>query len=84
MDTDDGNAVTDARSHACGRVLSPDRMAESTPCGDLIAFVDGELDAERAAAFRVHLQTCETCETALVEAVQLGARLSELAPRSKR
>jgi anti-sigma factor RsiW len=85
MDSEDGDAVTGARSHVAGRVLSTNRMAESTiPCDELIAFVDGELDPERAAAFRMHLRTCEACEEALVEAIQLTARLSELAPRSKR
>lgn len=65
-------------------VLSPSRMPERTlPCDDLIAFADGELDPERAAAFRVHLRDCEACQNALIEAVQLSARLSELTPRSK-
>ena len=79
----DGDAA-DARSLVCGRVLSPSRMPErTTPCDDLIAFADGELDSERAAAFRIHLCTCEACQSALIEAVQLSARLSELKPRSK-
>lgn len=80
----DGEAISDARSLMCGMVLSPSRMPERTaPCDDLIAFVDGELDSERAAAFRIHLRTCEGCQSALIEAVQLSARLSELTPRSK-
>jgi anti-sigma factor RsiW len=59
-------------------------MPEPTrPCDDLIAFADGELDSERAAAFRIHLRTCDACQRALIEAVQLSARLSELPPRSK-
>lgn len=80
----DGDTVSDARSLMCGMVLSPSRMPEpTTPCDDLIAFADGELDSERAAAFRSHLRTCEACQSALIEAVQLSARLSELTPRSK-
>lgn len=80
----EGDAIPDARSLMCGMVLSPSRMPEpATPCDDLIAFADGELDSERAAAFRIHLRTCEACQRALVEAVQLSARLSELTPRSK-
>jgi hypothetical protein len=80
----DGDAVSDARSLMCGMVLSPSRVPEPiTPCGDLIAFADGELDSERAAAFRIHLRTCEACQSALIEAVKLSARLSELTPRSK-
>ncbi len=80
----DGDTVPDARSLMCGMVLSPSRMPErTTPCDDLIAFADGELDAERAAAFRIHLRACEACQSALIEAVQLSARLSELTPRSK-
>ena len=50
------------------------------PCDDLVGFADGELDAEPAAAFRTHLQTCETCQALLVEALQLTVRLGELAP----
>lgn len=80
----DGEAVLDARSLMCGMVLSPGRVPEPpTPCDDLIPFVDGELDSERTAAFRIHLRTCEACQSALIEAVQLSARMSELTPRSK-
>ena len=79
-----GDAVSDARSRVCGMVLLRTQMSESTaPCDDLYPFADGELDSERAAAFRIHLRTCEPCQTALVEAIQLSARLSELPPRLK-
>ena len=80
----DGDAVSDARSLMCGMVLSPGRVPEPiTPCGDLIAFADGELDPERAAVFRIHLRTCEACQSALIETVLLSARLSELKLLSK-
>lgn len=80
----DEDTVSDARSLMCGMVLSPNRVPEpTTPCDDLIAFADGELDPERAAAFRIHLRTCEACQSALIEAVQLSARLSELTQRSR-
>jgi len=46
---------------------------------ELVGFCDGELESERAAAFREHLQICEVCRTHLVEVMQLTARLSELA-----
>ncbi len=49
-------------------------------CSDLVSFVDGELDAEHAEAFRAHLRTCDACQTGLVEAMQLSARLSTLEP----
>lgn len=49
-----------------------------SPCDDLIRFADGELEPERAAAFRAHLRTCEACRAGLIEAMQLNARLSEL------
>jgi Putative zinc-finger len=66
-----------------GMVASPiGRMLEVTPvCDDLISLADGELDGERAAVFRVHLATCEPCQNDLLEAMQLSARLSDLAPR---
>jgi cellulose synthase operon protein C len=49
-----------------------------SPCEDLTKFADGELDPERAAAFREHLKTCDACPDHLVEALQLRARLSNL------
>ena len=80
----DGDATGEPRSHGYGMVVSqPSRMPEVVPaCLDLVAFADGELDAEHAAAFRAHLATCEACRTGLVEAMQLSARLSELKPRT--
>lgn len=53
-----------------------------SPCDDLVGFADGELEPDRAAAFRSHLRTCEACRRGLVEAMQLNARLSELAERA--
>jgi anti-sigma factor RsiW len=53
-----------------------------SPCDDLVSFADGELEPERAAAFRAHLRTCEVCRRGLVEAMQLNARLSELGERA--
>jgi cellulose synthase operon protein C len=50
------------------------------PCFDLVRFADGELEPERAEIFRSHLLTCATCQAGLVEAMQLGARLSALTP----
>src|SRR5215470_19312418 len=52
-----------------------------SPCHDLVSFADGELEPERAAAFREHLRTCEACQVGLVEAMQLSAQLSTLPPR---
>src|SRR5215470_4406342 len=51
-----------------------------SPCHDLVSFADGELEPERAAAFREHLRTCEACQVGLVEAMQLSAQLSTLPP----
>ena len=53
-----------------------------SPCDDLVGFADGELEPDRAAAFRAHLRSCEACRRGLVEAMQLNARLSELAERA--
>lgn len=50
------------------------------PCENLISFVDGQLDADAAEAFREHLRTCVTCPDNLIEAVQLSAHLSTLPP----
>jgi cellulose synthase operon protein C len=50
-------------------------------CFDLLCFVDGELDPERADAFRSHLGSCAACQAELLEATQLDARLDALASR---
>src|ERR1041384_2465626 len=52
-----------------------------SPCDDLVGFADGELEPDRAAAFRAHLRTCEACRPGLVEAMHLNARASEPAAR---
>lgn len=50
-------------------------MAES-PCDDLVAFADGELEPERASAFRDHLRACARCRNRLTDEMQLSARLT--------
>ena len=47
-------------------------------CANVINFADGELEADAAQAFRIHLVSCEPCRINLVDAIQLSARLSEL------
>ncbi len=47
-------------------------------CGELSAFVDGELEDRRTHMFRVHLQACASCRTNLAFAVALGDRLRGL------
>lgn len=42
-----------------------------TPCDQIDLFVDGELSAEEAKAFREHLATCETCPAQLHDLMQL-------------
>lgn len=53
-------------------------------CSDLVAFADGELEPDRAEAFRVHLQTCERCQTELIPAIQLSTHLAVLVPAPDR
>src|SRR5262249_29990877 len=45
---------------------------------------EGELDPERAVAFRAHLRTCEHCRTGLVEVMLLTAQLSTLPQLQRR
>jgi hypothetical protein len=52
----------------------------TAPCQDLVRFADGELEPERAEAFRAHLAGCAACRAALLEAMELGARLGTLRP----
>lgn len=49
-----------------------------TTCSDLQAFADGELDRDRANAFRDHLRTCDVCQAGLIEALQLSAQITVL------
>jgi hypothetical protein len=48
----------------------------TTPCDDLDTFFDGELSADAAQAFRIHLASCTRCQHALrgrmLEAVVMG------------
>ena len=76
-----GDVAGEPRQHGYGTMVSTGRKPEA--CQNLIAFADGELDDESAATFRIHLATCEACQTGLVEAMQLSARLSELKPRTR-
>ena len=81
-DEHSGDVAGEPRQHGYGTMVSTTgRKPEA--CQNLIAFADGELDDEGAATFRIHLATCEACQTGLVEAMQLGARLSELKPRTR-
>jgi len=73
-----GDVAGEPRQHGYGTMLS-----KPEACQNLIAFADGELDDEGAATFRIHLATCEACQTGLVEAMQLSARLSELKTRTR-
>jgi len=84
-DEHQGDSAGEPCSHGYALVLSPtSRMSEAVPaCDDLVPFADGELDAERAAAFRAHLASCDACRAGLIEAMQLSARLSELKPRTR-
>ncbi len=47
-------------------------------CEMLSAFVDGELDATAAQAFRDHLPGCPACDRDLLWQIQLQARISTL------
>ncbi|WP_257462779.1 CHAT domain-containing protein [Archangium lipolyticum] len=50
----------------------------SNACERLERFVDGELEPAEADAFREHLLSCEPCQAALSEAVQLELRAERL------
>ena len=45
---------------------------EALRCGDLVAFVDGELEPGRADAFRLHLGGCAICQLEIEGHAQLG------------
>lgn len=70
----DGDCIEVATTYATMRL-----EIEALRCGDLVKFLDGELDPARADAFRFHLGTCESCQRDLEGHMQLDAKLSELA-----
>jgi len=51
-------------------------------CLDATAFVDGELEPDRAAAFREHLVDCSGCSASVLRGHQLSAQLSTLGDHS--
>jgi anti-sigma factor RsiW len=56
-------------------------MQLTSPCSDLGAFVDGELETSAADRFNDHLDTCTACREALADQMQIEARLSVIAER---
>jgi Putative zinc-finger len=77
------------RWKSCSRVIAQlrvqiaklDAQVAELTCGDLLAFVDGELDEERTESFRLHLHTCVACQAELVNNAQLNARIATMAQR---
>jgi hypothetical protein len=66
------------------RILQLEALIEQLRCGDLALFVDGELEARRAAAFRDHLARCEDCQDGLRDNMAIDASLSLAAkPRGR-
>lgn len=57
---------------------NPTEEPDGSPCADITAFADGELAADRAAAFRVHLAGCAQCQTQIAENVELQVRIKNL------
>lgn len=54
-------------------------LVEVLRCGDLSAYSDGELEEDRAAAFRDHLRRCADCQDGLRQNAALDARIADLA-----
>lgn len=57
-----------------------ERKVAELMCWQVGAFVDGDLDAERADAFREHLDGCAKCRAEVLGLEQLKARLTTLEP----
>lgn len=58
--------------------MSDPTHPHGSACADLTQFLDGELEEERAAAFRAHLPGCEACRAGVVEGAALSERLLSL------
>lgn len=61
---------------ACIREL--ERKVDELMCWTVGAFIDGELDDERASAFRRHLAKCEGCRHEVVALGAIAARVQAL------
>lgn len=68
------HATVQARCHDL------DRKVAELMCWQVGAFVDGDLDTERADAFREHLDGCAKCQAEVLAQQQMKARLSTLEP----
>lgn len=73
---DERDALHDQLAAANERIAELEVEVEVLRCGDLVAFTDGELDPDRAEAFRRHLGRCQPCAGTLPEAMALSSRLS--------
>lgn len=58
------------------RVAELEELVEQLRCGDLDAFHDGELEPDRAEAFRKHVTRCARCEAGLLDLMQETATTS--------
>lgn len=73
------SAPSDFRS-SMSADLAPAMTTQNSMCHDLVDLADGELEPQRAAAFRDHLPTCDVCQTGLIHVLRLDARRSILEP----
>ncbi len=61
------------------RIAELERKLEAVMCWGLVLFADGELDEERANAFRSHLERCADCRESLRANNAMDALLREAA-----
>lgn len=64
------------------RIAELEAQVDELMCWQVVSYADGELDAERADAFRLHLARCTKCQCAVVAHLELTARLAGPPPRS--
>lgn len=64
------------------RLRALEREVAALRCGDLSKFMDEQLDAARAQAFRDHLPGCKRCTDGLHDLMAVEAIMSD-APRNK-
>lgn len=58
------------------RTVPSSPVCEDPAADDLVAFIDGELDAASAQRFRDHVGDCAICSAGLLEGIQMTARIS--------
>lgn len=80
----DRDALSIRGTELAGRVTELETLVEALRCGELSAFMDGELPPDREQAYREHLTRCRNCHRELHDQMRAEKRMREAAPHGPR